>query len=163
MHALVNFSKREKEKKWNKITDTCNIRCGKFIRDMMSSAKGNPKASWRHINEKRKSNSLPKNMNYSNTTATSDVDKANLFAKFFSSVYQKHQTDHGDLKSFIENRLDNNCHGISISADSVISVLGVMDINKGIGYDGVPSLFLRQCAEILCDPLSTIFSQSIKG
>lgn len=36
-----------------------------------------------------------------------------------------------------------------------------MDINKGSGFDGVASIFLRECAEQLKNPLTFIFSTSI--
>lgn len=38
-----------------------------------------------------------------------------------------------------------------------------MDINKGSGFDGVASIFLRECAEQLADPLRIIFSTSLNG
>lgn len=135
---------------------------GEYIHEMLSSAKGNPRAFWRHINGKRKTNSFPKEMTYNNIKATNNMDMANLFAQFFSSVYRTHRNDH-DIESFIKNRSDGNCYRISISPESVLSILSTMDTNKGSGFDGVSSYFLRQCAEILAEPLSAIFSQSIKN
>lgn len=91
------------------------------------------------------------------------MDMANLFAQFFKSVYRTHGNDHGGLESLIVNRSGGNCHHISISLESVLSILSTMDTNKGSGFDGVSSHFLCQCAEILAYPLSVIFSQSIKN
>lgn len=41
-------------------------------------------------------------------------------------------------------------------------MLSTLDLNKGSGFDGVSSLFLRECAEILSEPLCTIYSRSME-
>lgn len=130
-----------------------------FIREKASSLKPDPKSFWKFINEKRKSNSLPSTINYEGQTAIDDSEKANLFSKFFQNVYTRHETD-SSLDDFITERSDQNCFRMNISSENVYSVLSLMDLNKGSGHDNVPSIFLRQCAEVLCQPLAMIFSRS---
>lgn len=134
-----------------------------FIRQKADNAKYNPKSFWKHINGKRKTNSLPKKMNYGNEMATNDREKAELFAKFFSSVYMKHQPgDTGDMETFLDHRRDKNYFNILLTPESIHAVLCSMDLNKGSGFDGVSSFFLRECAEVLSHPLSLIFTQSME-
>lgn len=135
-----------------------------YLRDMSGKVKEDPKSLWKFLNEKRKSNVLPQKIEHNGGIyiAETDDEKASLFASFFSSVYHKYEPDN-DLLSFISNRNDNNCHRIVINSDHVLSVLQRMDLNKGSGHDGVSSIFLRECAKTLCEPLSDIFSKSIES
>lgn len=132
-----------------------------YLREQASSLKSNPKAFWKHVNSKRIDNSIPSEIKLNDQKATTDVDKANMFAKFFQSVYVNRDRDN-ELSAFIENRSENNCFNMTFTYDSVYSVLSTMDISKGSGYDGVSSIFLRECAEILAEPLSVIYSRSIR-
>lgn len=132
-----------------------------FLREMSSKCKDNPKEFWKYINNKRKSNTLPETMEYGGKFATSNVDKANLFGKFFSSVYQNYDTD-DDITSLIDNRNDYGFQRIVITPEIVESVLLRMNLSKGSGHDRVSSLFLRECADIICEPLCMIYSNSMK-
>lgn len=99
-----------------------------------------------------------------NQTADTDMDKAGLFAQFFASVYKNHSHDESrnEIMRFINNRNDRGCFNIMITDHSVFSVLNSMDLSKGSGHDGISSLFLRECSELLSDPLSVIFSKSMQ-
>jgi len=112
------------------------------------------------LNSKRKTNGLPDVMHYNGTSAKSDKDKAELFANYFESNYCNPEED-TTLSSFIFNRNDGECHDFIITDCHVERVLRRMDINKGSGFDGVASIFLRECAQQLKQPLTFIFSTSI--
>lgn len=131
-----------------------------FIRQQARNLFGKPKEFWRHLNGKRKTTGLPDVMHFDGTTATSDEEKASLFADYFEKVYAKHDED-ATLGSFIADRDDASSHEISIDSCHVMSVLRRMDVNKGSGFDGVASLFLRECAAELADPLAVLFSTSL--
>lgn len=85
-------------------------------------------------------------MNYNNKTAESNEDKANLFAEFFENVYKEHEDDNS-LDLLIQSRNDEHCHNIVITENNVKAVLYRMDLNKGSGFDGVASIFLRECSD----------------
>lgn len=101
-------------------------------------------------------------MNFNDKMATTDEEKANLFADYFEDAYAKHEED-STLDSFITNRNDENCHDFIITEQHVKSVLQQMDINKGSGFDGIASIFLRECADELAEPLRLIFSTSLSA
>ncbi len=131
-----------------------------FIQQQAKNLKNNPKQFWRHLNSKRKNTGLPDVIHHDGIMAKSDEEKADLFANFFESVYCKHEEDE-TLDAFISNRDDVNCYDFVITDSHVKAVLGRMDINKGSGFDGIASIFLRECAEQLKGPLTYIFYTSI--
>lgn len=90
----------------------------KYVHGIAEESKRNPRAFWKFINGKRVSNNLPGKIMLGNETATSDNDKANLFAKFLSSVYIERPVDN-DLANFINSRNDNGCFKIIIDPDIV--------------------------------------------
>lgn len=75
-----------------------------FLKNLASNYKKQPKKFWNYINSKYKRNVLPGKVFYNDESATTDNEKANLFAKFFATVYQAHENDIKDdidLLSFI--------------------------------------------------------------
>lgn len=80
--------------------------------------------------------------------------------EYFWSVYVRHDAD-PELQGFLHQRHNGNCFGITFTPKAVHSVLVRMELNKGSGHDVVSSLFLRECADFLADPLSDIFSRSM--
>lgn len=131
-----------------------------YIRKLAEDRKNDPKSFWRFINGKRTSNSLPSKLNFNGNTATNDMDKANLFAGFFSSVYIDHN-DQFNMDAFINNR-DNNGFNFEITAEAVFNVTNSIDLSKGAGPDGISPIFIRNCAETLVQPLLLIYSRSIR-
>lgn len=69
-------------------------------------------------------------MYYNSDHATNDTEKANLFARFFASVYKEHTNeDENDAKllSFINSRNDDGYLDVEISPNIVSQVLLRMD------------------------------------
>lgn len=131
-----------------------------YLKERSSDLRTNPKSFWNYVNAKRIDNAIPSEISYQSETASSDVDKANIFAKFLKTVYVNHDRD-THLQSFINDRSETDCFNIEFSRDSVLSVLQTMNINKGSGHDGISSIFLRECAEVLSGPLCDIYSRSL--
>lgn len=102
-------------------------------------------------------------MYYDSDHATNDIGKANLFARFFASVYKEHPNEAEDdaaLLSFLNTRNDDGYLDVEISPDIVRQALLRMDLSKGMSPDKMAQLFLRECADLICIPLSTIHSKS---
>lgn len=64
-----------------------------FIHDLALNSKNEPRKFWKFISGNRKSNSLPCKLTHNDNIATSDIDKANLFADFFASVFIERPAD----------------------------------------------------------------------
>lgn len=83
----------------------------KYIKEIGASFKSDPKRFWSFVNNKRKSNNLPCKLLYNDKEATTDGDKANLLAEFFSSVYTAYSSDDSFINT-IESRDDRGCWNI---------------------------------------------------
>lgn len=85
---------------------------------------------WRHINGKRKSNTIPCKIVYNNVEATETKHKADLFANFFSSVYTTHPHD-TELNDMINQRIDTNHFKIHVTHDVIFCVLKSLKQGNG--------------------------------
>lgn len=132
-----------------------------YLRDQAACLKNDPKSFWRHINSKRASNNIPAKLNFKDKEASSDKEKAGLFADFFKTVYCEHDNGVADIDEFIRTRRESDCYNISFTTESVHYVLSTMNLSKGSGHDGVSPLFLRECADTLAGPLCSIFNKSM--
>lgn len=132
-----------------------------YVKKLAHDRHNNPKMFWRYINGKRSSNSLPTKLKYNDKTATTDTEKANLFAEFFSSVYVDHK-DNTDIRSFIHNRNDSGFNNFRVNEEAVYNIAMGLDLSKGCGPDNIPPILIKKCAETLCAPLTMIYSKSIK-
>lgn len=110
--------------------EDCRKECfSEFIRGKATDSKTDPKSFWRHINEERKSNTLPSSIIYNNQKGTSNSEKAEPFSEYFQTVYTSH--DHDDtLLEFIRNRNDSNCFNIIVTPEIVYSVLSTHRIEN---------------------------------
>lgn len=136
----------------------------KFLSSLAINYKKKPTQFWNYINSKYKKVSFPGKMVYLDEHATNDDEKANLFAKFFASVYKNHESDSDNERVFLSMIAGRNDHGfqnVSITPDIVSNVLCKMDLNKGVSPDKMAPLFLRACADLLAEPLSVIYSRSL--
>lgn len=132
-----------------------------YIKQLAEDFKQKPKNFWNFVNGHRKSNNLPCKMSYDNKSATTDEEKANLFAEFFSSVYKECRKDE-TLSNTINSRNDHNCRNVLISKEAIFHILGTMDLNKGQGPDKIPPIFLRECNGVLAEPLANFFNKSLQ-
>lgn len=77
-------------------------------------------------------------MIYNNEYATIDNEKANLFGKFFASIYKQYDDDiskDNALLSFIKSRDDDWYFNITITLDVFQQALKRMDISKEVSPD----------------------------
>lgn len=132
-----------------------------YIKQVADEFKLKPENFWKFVNGHRKSNNLPCKLSYDNKSASTDEEKENLFADFFGSVYKECQKD-DTLLNFINSRNDHNCRNVHISKGAVFHIFGTMDLNKGQGPDKIPPIFLRECNEVLAEPLTIFFNKSIQ-
>lgn len=131
-----------------------------YVKKLASERKGDPKSFWRYINGKRFSNSLPSKLNYRGSSATTESEKANLFAEFFASVYTNHITNI-DLNEITNGRSDIGFNKLNITNDAVFNAAYRVDTTKGAGDDKIPPIFIRYCTESLTKPLTIIYQRSI--
>ena len=114
---------------------------------------------FKHFRAFRKSD-LPSTLFYGTNSAHDDESKANLFAKFFGSVYIKSS----DFCETLPTPATNILSDISIQEDEVAEICRNLELNKSKGPDNLPPVLYRStCGNIahsLCQIYRKIFQTS---
>lgn len=127
-----------------------------YLTSIEAGIANRPQDIWSFIkNKKGSSSGYPTSMtSIDGTVVTTGNDITGAFAEYFSSV-------------FVDGKIDKSLAacgtGLSpwFSSDSIYNVLIQLDEKSSPGPDGIPSLFLKECATELTAPLFLIFSKSV--
>ena len=116
---------------------------------------------YKYINSILKNDNLPDCMYFGSQSASSDLDKATLFNKFFKSVYSC-----SDIQTF-ESRISqispcsSSLVDIHITEQEVFTALSNLDPSKASGLDCIGPKILRTCCYGLYEVLTHLFSLSL--
>lgn len=136
-----------------------------YIKKLETDISNNPKLFWSYVKSRRGGSSAYPNIMSDGHTTTSDGAKVcDLFAAYFSSVYSYDQDVSGEYMSESLQTLKNYSLGLTIptiSNDMLLRRLQSLDCTKGVGPDGIPSIFIKECASELVMPLALIFNKSL--
>lgn len=155
----VEFSRLRKE---SKILISKSY--SQHIFNIENNIQTNIKHFWNYIKSLKKSGcNVPDTVKFNNITSTNTQENVQLFADFFSSVFES------DLSNLIvPNQLpsisSNNILNLSswyISKSEIYEYLNTLDSHSATGPDGVPSSFLKSCRSVLVHPLYLIFNKSL--
>jgi hypothetical protein len=96
-----------------------------------------------------------------NTLVSDDSEKANIFGKYFGSVFT---TDDGSLPA-IQSRIEESISldSIDFSVDKVHKTLMRLKPSTSCGPDGLPNVILKNLASSISAPLSYIFNSSFSS
>ena len=92
---------------------------------------------------------------------TTDKETAEELNNFFRSVFVAEEE--GDIPSPCFSAV---CEGASVMQDLCIDIQDVkselkrLQMNKAAGPDGIPSVILKRCADVLARPLTIFFQKS---
>lgn len=143
-----------------------------YISSIESSLTSNPKLFWSFLKQKRSgTSSYPSSMSYDDEIASNRPEVCNLFASYFSSVYDSKTNNSPPSSSFTSSKPikptvpDNpnsiNLNRIIFTKEVVERALKRLDPCKGAGSDGIPPVFASKCSEVVSEPLSIIFNYSL--
>jgi hypothetical protein len=142
----------------NKVKRLMEFKYKQYIKDLAANLSSNPKQFWGFLKFKSKAKTLP-NILIENSKEYSDpVTKANIFNKFFHSVFSK-ETNRDAPK--VTKTIDPNLSVIQLSVDDVKKTLLTLDASKAIGPDGLPTRLLKDFAALLAAPLCQLFNISL--
>ena len=115
---------------------------------------------YRFINNKTSGfKSIPPIYDEVGTLVEDDAVKADVFNRYFSSVFT---VDNGKVpfnKSLSKTALNN----VSFTPIQVCNFLKKLKAKHSSGPDGLPSMLFKQLADVLCFPLAFIFDASFKA
>lgn len=129
-----------------------------YISRIEQDFNSDPKKFWQYV-AKSKGYKLPGVMQWNDSIASNDKDIADLFADFFSSVFDPLDDDFDPETIFRTCLFDDN--DTFISTDDILRVLRNLNIAKGSGPDIISPLVYRKCAVSLTKPILLLLSKSI--
>ena len=116
------------------------------------------KAFWNWINKFRCCRFPIPSLHHDGEVITDDYTKADLFNKYFVSVFTKENLSNLPSTSYCSDfYLDN----MQVTASEVFSELSALNTNKACGPDGICPRLLKEGAEQLANPLAALFNKSL--
>jgi len=120
-----------------------------------------PKRSTDYVNSKTKSQvRIADLIQDDGTEVTDNEEKAELFNKFFSSVFTREDLTH--IPNLPPKTVHSILHDICFTESDIQDLLLKLNCNKSPGPDKIYPRILKECANVLASPLCTLFSQSLK-
>ena len=131
-----------------------------FEQRIAMDIKTNPKQFWHYVKSKSKQNrDFPKLVDDDGTILQSDIDKADLFNKYFASVFTTEDLSSIPNPSF-QSKVE--LHGITINPEVVLIQLRKLNTSKAAGPDEIHSKILYEIRDSINVPLSIIFLKSLR-
>jgi len=137
----------------------------KLVTDMAANKNCN---IYRYINNFTKSKSLPESLYFQSESASEDLLKAELFNKYFYSIFTKTSTETPEpfANSLSDNHNSlsddyNSLSEITIDEEDVYTALSNLDPTKATGCDGIGPKILKNCVDYLYKPLHYLFTKSL--
>jgi len=131
-----------------------------YERDIAKRAKKDPKAFYRYVNGKVKGRGVIPDLKTENRPLiTDDIDKADAFNNFFSSVFTKEDTVH--LPDISSRPVKNELIDVNFTEVDVLKHLLSLKADKSPGPDTIHPRLLKECAHELAYPLYILYRSSL--
>ena len=129
--------------------------------EIAKRAKRNPKAFYKYVNSKLKTRTgIPDLKTENGSAVVNDKVKADMFNKFFSSVFTRENQDNWPI--CVPSGIDNKLKSMSFSEDDVRKLLLEINPNKSPGPDKIHPKVLKECSGVLAAPLFYLFKSSLE-
>lgn len=132
----------------------------RFIKKTENTISSNPSHFWKLTKDLKSNSPIPSAVHLLDESASSPVDSANLFSKYFLSVFKpplpSPSTTH--LDNLYPYNLPSNCH---FSLDDVLSALVSLKNNNSNGSDGISACILYSCRNAIATPVFILFRRSL--
>ena len=133
-------------------------------KEIAQNAKSNPKIFWKYANSKRKTNTGISELKFKSEEGeerktTTDKEKAEVLASFFSSVFTIEPE--GDLPLMHPIEVKQECIEKTYKESEILKLLQNLDVNKSFGPDGLHPKMLKELSATISKPITTIFNSSM--
>ena len=145
----------------NKVRCLTRLETRKYSESLSNQYVSNPRKFWSWINSsKGRRNPIPP-LRSDGCSVIDDSSKADVFNKYFQSVFTIEDTS--DIDSLREHLIFNDSiiSEIEFSASIVFEYLSNLDVTKACGPDLLPAFLLKHCAEAISAPLAYLFNRSM--
>lgn len=106
------------------------------------------------MKRRRKKNDVSSTIIYNDAPIDDDKVKAEVFANCFENQYV--QGDNIDVNHLLDD-CEPDSFDIRINEKDVRKLLESLDVNEGMGPDGISPKLLKHCAQSITKPLKTLF------
>ena len=127
-----------------------------------SFAHNNSNIIFKYIKSLSKNSTFPPTMFLDSTPATSDSEKAELFNKYFHSVFANTTYVLPPTSDLPTPATTNTLSNIVISESDILEELTSLDPTKACGLDNIGPNLLKHCSIALATPLHHLFSMCIQ-
>ena len=160
-----NESYREYMKARNKAKSIITRERNNKEKQIAETAKTNCKSFWSYVNSKRKTKSgvseLHTVQDGKTVIATTDIEKAEILAEYFSSVFTN---ENGNDMTMLQNvPFEERSRNENFTVKEVNKLLKELNITKSPGPDQIHPKVLNELADTIDKPLSMIFNESFKS
>lgn len=132
------------------------------IKKKLSENSADPRAWWRivnHISGKGGQSEIP-TLEFEGTSYDSASEKAKILNSVFAA--KSNIDDKGQVPPLCSNEANCSINNIKIRARIVKHKLLHLKCSKATGPDGISARVLRECADVLSKPLTSLFSLSLR-
>ena len=117
---------------------------------------------YRYINNFTKSKSLLETLYFQSLPAREDLLKAELFNKYFYSIFTKTSTEVSEFITSSSPDDHNSLSEVVIDEKDVYIAMCNLDSSKATECDGIGPKILKICASSLYKPLHYLFTKSLQ-
>ncbi len=133
-----------------------------YIIKAQNSLLSDPKYFWTFIKEKRGRSSIPSSVHFDNSEYDRPQDIVNMFAHYFSSIFDLPETNQLQGNTFVSNSSNLPFH-IQIFDDDVLAAISKIKNTCSAGIDQVPSFLIKDCSAAFLKPLCYLFNLSLNN
>ena len=133
-------------------------------KEIAKNVKSNPKMFWKYANSKRKTNTGISELKFKTEVGeerktTTDKEKAEVLANFFSSVFTIEPE--GELPLMHPIEVKQECIEKTFNESEILKLLQNLDVNKSCGPDGLHPKMLKELSATIAKPITIIFNSSM--
>ncbi|XP_053698888.1 uncharacterized protein LOC128745842 [Sabethes cyaneus] len=136
----------------------------RYVNRIQSSLRMQPKQFWSFVNTKRKEIGLPSSMFLGNCVANSEREKCDLFAVQFKQAFSNCIASPAQIEE-ARNVVPRDVFSFDlphIDIELVKTALCKLKTSYALGPDGIPSVVLKQCSDVLSSPIAKLFNMSLQ-
>ena len=131
----------------------------KFEKKLAKEAKKKPKMFYSYLRSKTSNRTSVGPLKENNEVVSDDTEMANILNRFFSSVFT---VENENLPEKERSEVPEMLVEVSFPENTILKKIHSLKTASACGPDKIGSRILQEAADVLCAPLSVVFTRSIQ-